>query len=799
MEKMENISSSRSVSRPQFSATRERSKGNELERNGNNGELYVQKTDFDLDQTRNKRLLKLSSISSSRHGDTDEYLGVQKKDSDLDKGGPSRNEDEPLSQNEELGLENADLGLEQMGKKSHLKLIRRKSSKFDDELSSRAKASEWKPPKRRHGKSPYKPPGNDTMFKNVGPFPKNEGHRHLSPHEHVIKGPDLVTNEKIGSKRLENHQADIVKDKIKGCEKSNEASNAREKSNYIHRSQSAPRSRYAHTEENEPRTGSPLRRIKKREANCRHTSSIGKLSDMAANATISRAPSNGATHIENTDSDSLGDIFFSKEYTAMKMELQNNDHMPHQLSKENANHIDSHRRNSSITVTTRTSMASNSSFNQQINDKISATTNSKLSGTSGSTVRLMENRKRRQGDQCCSCLWSLICGAESPEKFKEFDKKADFIEKAFVVETLSKFWSDKHQPTSLDGFTCHKQVAQSLKQLVSHATCPHILLKGPRGSGKKALSIALLCELFGKSALDISHELRCFHIKGNKPMQIVVPLTSSAHHFELNAYKEPNIKHALISLVKEISSNFATAPDVSLAIERTNYKVMVLYDVDKTTETIQHLIKWIMDCYTETCKLILCCEDDEGIIEPVKNRCKTVIINAPVTREIMEVLIQIAENEKFDLPTSFALKIAKKSRHNLRRAIMALEAFKAQNYPFVDDQPIPMGWDEVVNDLAAEIIADPSETRIFSIRGKFQKLLVEFVHPKMILQGLAEQFLRVVEGRSKRELYYWHAYIEKRLSTGTTALVKLEEFVSKFMSIYRIPTSIDDTISESRG
>ena len=43
----------------------------------------------------------------------------------------------------------------------------------------------------------------------------------------------------------------------------------------------------------------------------------------------------------------------------------------------------------------------------------------------------------------------------------------------------------------------------------------------------------------------------------------------------------------------------------------------------------------------------------------------------------MEVLIQIARKEEFDLSMNFAAKIAAKSKQNLRKAIMALEACKA--------------------------------------------------------------------------------------------------------------------------
>lgn len=33
------------------------------------------------------------------------------------------------------------------------------------------------------------------------------------------------------------------------------------------------------------------------------------------------------------------------------------------------------------------------------------------------------------------------------------------------------------------------------------------------------------------------------------------------------------------------------------------------------------------------------------------------------------------------------------------------------SYPFVDDQPVLLGWEEVLVELAAEILADPSPSR----------------------------------------------------------------------------------------
>lgn len=55
-------------------------------------------------------------------------------------------------------------------------------------------------------------------------------------------------------------------------------------------------------------------------------------------------------------------------------------------------------------------------------------------------------------------------------------------------------------------------------------------------------------------------------------MPIAVPLSSSAHHVELNVHTEPNARYALMTLVKEINGQHAITPEVSIADPRADYK-----------------------------------------------------------------------------------------------------------------------------------------------------------------------------------------------------------------------------------
>ena len=55
-------------------------------------------------------------------------------------------------------------------------------------------------------------------------------------------------------------------------------------------------------------------------------------------------------------------------------------------------------------------------------------------------------------------------------------------------------------------------------------------------------------------------------------MHIVVPLTTSAHHVELNVKSEPYARHALMAIVKQIKSNCEITPEVSNVDSNTDYK-----------------------------------------------------------------------------------------------------------------------------------------------------------------------------------------------------------------------------------
>jgi len=53
---------------------------------------------------------------------------------------------------------------------------------------------------------------------------------------------------------------------------------------------------------------------------------------------------------------------------------------------------------------------------------------------------------------------------------KNDESESSFIQKALVVEKIRLLWADKYRPRNLNGFTCHREQVQQLKQSVTFLT-----------------------------------------------------------------------------------------------------------------------------------------------------------------------------------------------------------------------------------------------------------------------------------------------------------------------------------------
>lgn len=344
-------------------------------------------------------------------------------------------------------------------------------------------------------------------------------------------------------------------------------------------------------------------------------------------------------------------------------------------------------------------------------------------------------------------------------------------------------WVDKYRPRTLDQVIVHEEIASNLKKLVSEQDCPHLLFYGPPGSGKKTLIMALLKQMFGPGAEKVRMENKAWKIDaGTRTIELELTTLSSTHHVELNPSDAGfQDRYIVQEIIKEMAKNRPIDTK-----GKKGFKVLVLNEVDKLSREAQHSLRRTMEKYSASCRLILCCNSSSKVTEAVRSRCLNVRVNAPTDDQIVRVLEFIGKKEGLQLPAGFATRIAAQSNRSLRRAILAFETCKVQQYPFTSNQAIPpLDWEQYVSEIASDIIKEQSPKRLFLVRGKLYELLINCIPPVIILKKLLSELLKKLDSELKHEIVHWAAYYEHRMHLGQKAIFHIEAFVAKFMSIYK--------------
>jgi len=371
-------------------------------------------------------------------------------------------------------------------------------------------------------------------------------------------------------------------------------------------------------------------------------------------------------------------------------------------------------------------------------------------------------------------------------------------------------WVDKYRPTELGSLDYHDNISQRLESLAKNpASLPHLFFYGPSGAGKRTRINAFLGALFGPSAHKLKLNQRTFTTPTGRTVEI--HMISSDYHMELSPGDAGNNDRFVIQdVLKEIASsknirssignikevlvnnNDHCAPEESIATityPETDIKVVVLNQVDRLSKQAQAALRRTMEKYAVTCRLILCCDSPSKLIAPLRSRCLGIRVAAPDEDEIAKILKTVASREDFILPNSVAIKLARESDRNLRKALLMLEAAKVQstgNGAISENQYLPTAdWEVYIRQLATDITKEQSPQTLMIARDKLYELLVNCIPASTILKSLTRELLNNLDDSVKLDVIEWAAFYEHRLTTGSKDIFHLEAFVAKFMAIYK--------------
>ena len=349
-------------------------------------------------------------------------------------------------------------------------------------------------------------------------------------------------------------------------------------------------------------------------------------------------------------------------------------------------------------------------------------------------------------------------------------------------------WVDQYRPKSLNELSFHDDLTKRLESLSSHpAGLPHLFFYGPSGSGKKTRIAALLRELYGSGAERLRLDQRTFTTPTNKTIEI--NLVASNYHMELSPGDAGlNDRFVVQEVIKEMASskNITSSLGASNA-DQAHFKTVVLTEVDRLSRQAQAALRRTMEKYSSTCRLILVCNSQSKVIEPVRSRCLGIRVPAPTELEITNVLSQVAQKKGLVLPPELAANVARESSRNLRRALLMLEACHVQHRDgFSKDQSVlQTDWELYISQLAVEITREQTPQRVLAAREKLYELLVHCIPADVVLKTLTRELMKNLDDSLKPEVIQWAAFYEHRIALGSKEIFHLEAFVAKYMAIYK--------------
>uniref|UniRef100_A0A7N0V8M3 Replication factor C subunit 3 n=1 Tax=Kalanchoe fedtschenkoi TaxID=63787 RepID=A0A7N0V8M3_KALFE len=368
-------------------------------------------------------------------------------------------------------------------------------------------------------------------------------------------------------------------------------------------------------------------------------------------------------------------------------------------------------------------------------------------------------------------------------------------------------WADKYRPGALKDFICNKCKASTLRNIAANApVCAHLIFEGPPGVGKTTMIRAFIREATGSDRLQVRETIREFDLKGESIGSIQVNVKESEHHIELNLSELRGYeKNVIVKLIKERHTKCTKSTYVGPG----NCKAIVLYEADRLPSDTLLYIRWLLERFKGFSRVFFCCSDISKL-QLIKNLCTHVELLPPSNEEIVEVLEFIAKHEGIELSRAMANKMAVSSKNNLRQAIRSFEATWRHKYPFEDDQDIKNGWEENIVSIAKYIMEEQSPRRLYEIRRMLQNLIRHNVAADYLFKTLVNELANLADEHLKPQIEaLYNDYrrdgccvpdhdestpirlqemvkkLHERKKKGHQ-FMKIEEFIAKFMSMYKI-------------
>jgi replication factor C small subunit len=246
---------------------------------------------------------------------------------------------------------------------------------------------------------------------------------------------------------------------------------------------------------------------------------------------------------------------------------------------------------------------------------------------------------------------------------------------------------------------------------------------------------------------------------------------------ELNASDERGIG-VVRERIKGFSQVIQTTPS------GVQFGLVILDECDEMTRDAQTALRRIMETSSRTCRFILICNYQSGIIEPIQSRCSLFRFKQLEEKEVVQYLLKICKAEKVDTDQTVVKRIFELSEGDLRRAINYLQVAATSSKSMKLNSA---ELDKIAPENEGERVREMLKTVLDGNYVKAREIMYELMGKRglsgrEIVRTANREIMRLpqLDGRKQVEAVRLLGEYDFRLSQGANEDIQLSAMLAQF-------------------
>jgi DNA polymerase III, gamma/tau subunits len=343
---------------------------------------------------------------------------------------------------------------------------------------------------------------------------------------------------------------------------------------------------------------------------------------------------------------------------------------------------------------------------------------------------------------------------------------------------MKEVWTIKYRPDALDGILGNRQTIETLKSLTASGSLPHLILFGPKNTGKMTTALALAKQLYKEEAeMNFTYFNASDFFEQGKNYLVRDP-----RFYRILGTDDPKkIQKSVISIFKEIINAYA-----AIAPMNADYKIICIDSAEALTMEAQQALRRIMEKYSKTCRFILSSESVSKIIPPLRSRGVTLFFSPAPPEDLAAFLNEVSQKEGFAVSEDILSEIAYQTGGNVSASLELLQTalLDAQELNTPLSSSIIQMQKIEENTGISDLFGAIQKKNFIEAREKLDTLLIDDGYTgNEILERLKN--IVVEEEKTVGEMKTAHRLIkiaecDKMLSSASNERIQLENLIANF-------------------